>query len=66
MSKRLQDFQVYTGVKVIDKEYERFGQVGQFIGPGEGAEEGAVKFEGDTPGAPQVIDTFPLDALEPV
>lgn len=66
MGKRLQDFQVYTGVKVTDSEYERFGQVGQFLGAGDEEGEGSVKFEGDKPGDPQVVDTFPLDALEPV
>lgn len=64
MSKQLKDFQVHTGVRVIDAEYERNGQVGVFLGAGDEPGEGAVRFEGDEPGAAQVVDTFPLDALE--
>ena len=63
MSKKISDFQVFTAVRVCDPEYVQFGQVGVFVGAGTEPDEGAVKFEGQNG---QEIDTFPLDALEPV
>lgn len=65
-------FAAFQAVKVIDKEYERFGQVGVYVGPGEEPNESKIKFEAEPvdgkvdPMAPQVTDTFPDDALEGV
>lgn len=49
-------FQTYQSVKVKDTEYERFGQVGSYLGPGEEPGESLVKFDDGN-------DTFPNDAL---
>lgn len=59
-------FQAYQTVKIIDKDYERFGQVGTYVGPGADAGEVAVKFEGAEPADPQVTDTFPESAVESI
>lgn len=66
-------FAAFQPVKVIGKDYERVGQVGVYVGPGDQPGESAVKFEAELvdgkpadPAAPQVIDTFPDDALEGV
>jgi hypothetical protein len=59
-------FQAYQTVKIVDKDYERFGQVGTYVGPGAEAGEVSVKFEGATPDAPQETDTFPADAVESI
>lgn len=59
-------FQSYQTVKIVDKDYQRFGQVGTYVGPGEVAGEVAVKFEGDMPDEPQVTDTFPEAAVESI
>jgi hypothetical protein len=59
-------FPAYATVKVTDKDYERFGQVGVYVGPGEERGTAAVKFEGEGAGAAQVIDDFPEDAVEVV
>lgn len=64
MSKNLTAaFAAYQAVKVIGADYERTGQVGVFVGPSDEGES-AVKFEGENPSDPQVIDTFPNDALQ--
>lgn len=58
-------FAAYQSVKVTDKEYERFGQVGVAVGPGDVPGETNVKFESTKGGtAPQEFDTFPDEALE--
>lgn len=63
MSNLTAAFAAFQAVKVIDAEYERHGQVGVFVGPSaEG--ESSVKFEGENPSDPQVIDTFPNAALQ--
>ena len=66
-------FAAFQSVKVIGADYERHGQVGVCVGPGEEPGETKVKFEAELvdgkpadPQAPQVIDTFPDDALEGV
>lgn len=63
MSKK---FMSYQTVRITDKEYERFGQVGTFVGDGDVAGEVAVKFEGAKPEDEQVTDTFPEDAVEAI
>lgn len=59
-------FQSYQTVKIIDKDYERFGQVGTYVGPGVEAGEVEIKFEGAKPEAPQETDTFPASAVESI
>lgn len=56
-------FAAFQSVKVTGPDYERTGQVGVAVGPGDDPNETAVKFEGENPGDPQVIDTFPNDDL---
>jgi hypothetical protein len=60
-------FQSFQTVKVIAEGYERTGQVGTYVGPGDEPGEVAVKFEGEAtasnPFPAQVIDTFPADAI---
>ena len=58
-------FQAFQTVKITDSDYERFGQVGTYVGPGEVDGEVSIKFEGDDGGA-QVYDTFPAEAVEGV
>lgn len=55
--------QVYCGVKVIDDKLERHGQVGVLVGPGGAADESEVKFEGQHPTDPQVVEIFKDTAL---
>jgi hypothetical protein len=58
-------FQAHQTVKVADKEYERFGQVGTVVGEKEGEVE--IKFEAAAGGeAPQEFDSFPVEAIEVV
>jgi hypothetical protein len=66
-------FAAFQSVKVVGADYERTGQVGVYVGPGDQPGESAVKFEAEPvdgkpadPLAPQVTDTFPDDALEGV
>jgi hypothetical protein len=61
-------FGAYQSVKVTDTAYERFGQVGVYVGPGDEPGEVAIKFENESgkPGDPQQTDTFPIDAVEAV
>lgn len=60
-------FQSYQSVRIIGEGWERTGQVGVYVGPGEEPGEVSVKFEGvptETDQFPaQVIDTFPADAV---
>ncbi len=66
MNQILARFSMYQAVKVIDKEYERYGQVGVYVGPAPDAGEVSIKFENESgaPLAPQQIDSFPVEALE--
>lgn len=60
-------FAAFQSVKVVGADYERTGQVGVCVGPGDEEGETKVKFEADEGGTePQVFDTFPNDALEGV
>lgn len=59
-------FQAFQTVKITDKDYERFGQVGTYVGPGEVDGEVSIKFEGEGDNAEQVYDTFPAEAVEGV
>ena len=56
-------FQTYQTVKITDVDYERFVQVGVYVGPGEEAGTLAVKFEGAAPGDPQETEDFPASAV---
>lgn len=58
-------FAAFQTVKIVGAEYERFGQVGVYVGAGDVPGEVAVKFENESgnPADPQVIDTFPADAV---
>jgi len=56
--------QVYSAVRVKNEELERHGQLGVLVGPGEEPGESEVKFEGDGPGAKQVVETFKDEWLE--
>lgn len=58
-------FQSFQTVKITDKEYERFGQVGTYVGPGDVEGEVNIKFEA-ADGGEQVYDTFPAEAVEGV
>lgn len=63
--------QVYSAVRVVESSLERYKQIGVFLGPAivDGKEvegESTVKFESETPGGPQVIETFEDAWLEPV
>lgn len=58
-------FAAFQSVKVTAPDYERTGQVGVAVGPGDEPGETLVKFEPEAGGtAPQEFDTFPDDALE--
>lgn len=64
-------FAAFQTVKVTDQadadgqKYERAGQVGVAVGPGDAPDETRVKFESEAGGtAPQEFDTFPNDALQ--
>ena len=50
-------FAAHQSVKVIDAEYERFGQIGVHLGPGTDEGSVAVRFDDAT-------DDFPPEALE--
>lgn len=58
-------FAAFQSVKVTEEGYERTGQVGVVVGPGDEEGETAVKFEaqGGAATTPQEIDTFPNEAL---
>jgi hypothetical protein len=66
-------FQSFQSVRITSEadangeKYERAGQVGTYVGPGDEPGEVAVKFEGvPTAGDPfpaQVVDTFPAEAV---
>jgi hypothetical protein len=66
-------FQSFQSVRITSEPdangdlYERAGQVGTYVGPGDEPGEVAVKFEGvptaSDPFPAQVIDTFPADAV---
>lgn len=66
-------FQSFQSVRITDaqdengQQYERAGQVGTYVGPGDEPGEVSVKFEGvpteTDPFPAQVIDTFPADAV---
>ena len=66
MNQVIARFAMYQPVKVVDKEYERAGQVGVYVGPAPDAGEVLLKFENESGVAtdPQQIDSFPVDALE--
>jgi hypothetical protein len=57
---------VYTAVRVKNDGLERHGQVGVFVGPGDAPDESAVKFESETPGGAQEVETFKDEDLEAV
>jgi hypothetical protein len=51
---------VYNPVKVTDKDLQRNGQVGVYLGPGDVDGESVIKFEDDKPGH---HDTFKNSSL---
>lgn len=65
-------FQSHQPVRITNEadangdKYERAGQVGVYVGPGDEPGEVSIKFEAEAGGefAPQVIDTFPADAVQ--